>query len=190
MISIAIDRIRRKFENNSDVGIAFLYFSYKRPADQVIETLIGSLLKQMVQGLHSLPSEAEALYRVHHGKATRPNVIELRKMLGLITRRFSKSFILMDALDECIEPKVLTRLLEEILDLQKHQHISIFATSRSLPDILTKFSASMTLRIHADDADARAYLKNNMVSLAACVRRNADLQARIIAAIVQAAGGM
>lgn len=49
MTSIIIDNLQSRFDPHPEVGILFFYFNYKRPAEQTIENLMASLLKQVLQ---------------------------------------------------------------------------------------------------------------------------------------------
>jgi len=56
MTSIVVDHLNTTFENDSDVGIAFLYCNFRRQQEQKHVDLLMSLVKQLAQGRPSVPS--------------------------------------------------------------------------------------------------------------------------------------
>ena len=64
-----IDHLKRTY-TDAKVGIAFVYCSYKDPA-QTPEYLIASLLRQFVQRLSALPEEIRDMYSQHNEEKTR-----------------------------------------------------------------------------------------------------------------------
>jgi hypothetical protein len=115
LASVVIDELDSRYGNNRDVGIAYLYCSFQRHDDhsQKPESLLASILRQLAQGLSSMPDSVGALYEKHRAKGTRPSVDEISKALRSIAGHFSRFFIVIDALDECPFPAI-SRLLDEI----------------------------------------------------------------------------
>ncbi|KAF3221774.1 hypothetical protein TWF679_006988 [Orbilia oligospora] len=84
-------------------------------------------------------------------------------MLRAITKLFTKSFTIVDKLDEC--QKVggyKTKFLNVLFDIQKEVGISILATSRSDGDISRFFEGAVALQISASRDDVKAYLADRM----------------------------
>lgn len=74
LTSIVVHDLHEKFDGNPEVVVACLYLNYKRHAEQTIENLLASLLKQLVQGRPELFSDLESLYTSHNERRTRPSV--------------------------------------------------------------------------------------------------------------------
>jgi hypothetical protein len=100
--SIVIDYLKHSIERE-DVAIIYIYCSYKEKDDQTAANLIASLLQQLVQISPVVSGEILSLYDYHTKNGTRPALGELSRLLQLESRRFSKVFVLIDALDECPE---------------------------------------------------------------------------------------
>jgi len=60
-----------RFGQNPNFGIAHIYCSYKRQAEQTIENRVSSLLEQFIQRQPSLHTEVKSLYQSHKLKGTR-----------------------------------------------------------------------------------------------------------------------
>ena len=103
----------------------------------------------------------------------------------------TKAFIVIDALDECIDSKTRLKLVKEFTALQTQQgKVRFLTTSRSIPDIVAEFDGTPTIEIRADDGDVRRYLKHHLEDLPLCVQRNQSLQATIVTEISRAVDGM
>ena len=139
---------------------------------------------------NDLPADLRNLYQSHSSRGTRPTVAELSQILTTATQGYSKCLILLDALDECVERRVVVSLLKELSNLQEQQYVSLFATSRDIPEIAENFTKGLTLEIRARDPDMNRFLENHMTSLPASIQRNMDIQALVTTQIVAASDGM
>jgi hypothetical protein len=191
LTSIVVDYLHAKFLKNTNIGIAYLYCNFRRQDEQNAEGLLASLLKQLAQGIYPLPESVKSLYDSHKEKRTRPTFNEISSTLQSVAALYSRSFIIVDALDECqASDGCRTKLLKEIFALQAKSRANIFSTSRFIPEINILFKTSMRLEIRASDHDVQRYLDGHMSQLPTCVVRSCELQGEIKAAIVKAVNGM
>lgn len=189
LTSIVISDLVGRFGEDSETGVAYLYCNYKRHTEHTIENLLASVLKQLIQGHPPLCTEVESLYRKHRQKETQPSVSELRTELNVIASKLPRIFLLIDALDECVDP-VRSQLLEEVSTLQDARKISVFATSRFIPEVTSEFHGKLSVEIRASNGDVRRYLQAHMREMPTCVRRSEALQETIISEITKAVDGM
>ncbi|KFY31800.1 hypothetical protein V493_00783, partial [Pseudogymnoascus sp. VKM F-4281 (FW-2241)] len=191
LTSIVVDYLNANFQKDTNTGIAYLYCNFRRQNEQNAEGLLASLLKQLAQGLYPLPESVKSLYNSHEKSRTRPAFIELSSTLQSVAALYSRSFIVVDALDECqTSGGCRTKLLTEIFALQSKSRAGIFSTSRFIPEIEVQFKNGMRLEIQASDHDVQRYLEGHMSELPTCVLRNSELQGEIKTAIVKAVNGM
>jgi hypothetical protein len=191
LTSIVVNYLHANFQKDTNIGIAYLYFNFRRQDEQKAEGLLASLLKQLAQGLYPLPESVKSLYDNHKEKRTRPTFHEISSTLQSVAALYSRSFIVVDALDECqASDGCRMKLLTEIFTLQAKSRANIFSTSRLIPEINEHFKNSMRLEIRASDHDVQRYLDGHMSELSTCVLRNSELQDEIKAAIVKAVNGM
>lgn len=186
--SIVIENLCNRFHDN-DVGIAFIYCSYKNEQEQKFDKLMLSLLKQLVQQRHDLPLKIQRLYQGHITRGTRPSIKEVTEVLRSVMTCYSRVFIIVDALDESAKTD-REQLLEELFRFQSQGQVNIFATSRSLPEIAIHFNINESLEIRASEEDVRRYLENHIWRFPRFVLQNADLQKDIISQIVDVVDGM
>jgi intracellular sulfur oxidation DsrE/DsrF family protein len=60
--TIVIDHLSTKFQEQSDVGIAFIFCNFRRHHEQTLEDLLAALLKQLTQQQSVVPSGVTELY--------------------------------------------------------------------------------------------------------------------------------
>jgi hypothetical protein len=191
LTAVVIDELTARFATDPNIGIAYIYCNFRRQDEQKAVNLLASVLKQLAQGRTSLPGDVRALYERHKNKMTEPQLQEISKTLQFVATMYSRVFIIIDALDECrVSDGSRITFLSEIFNLKAACQGSIFATSRDIPDIMTKFQGSIQLEIRARPQDVQMYLEGHMSQLPGCVQRSLELQNEIKAAIIEAVDGM
>lgn len=190
LTSIVVDELFARFQDDGHVGIAYLYCNFRRQADQKVEDLLASVLRQLSQGCASVPGSVRDLYNEHKDRR-RPSLTELSKALQTVANLYSKTFVVIDALDECqMIDGNRAKFLAEIFTLHTTCGSNIFATSRFILDITKGFSESVSLEIRAHPEDVRRYIEGNTSHLPSFIRRNPELREEITTKIVKAVDGM
>jgi Cdc6-like AAA superfamily ATPase len=191
LTTIVIDDLTTRFQNDSNIGIAYLYCNFRRRDEQNADDLLASLLKQLSQESPSLPDSIKDLYNVHKVKGTRPSSDDISRALQSVTAMYLRVFIMVDALDECQTSDVCrTRLLSELFNLQTKQGTNILATSRFIPEIVDRFKGTLSLEIRASRKDVERYLEGRMEQLLPFVQQSSQLQEEIKTGISEAVDGM
>ena len=90
--------------------------------------------------------------------STRPNLDELREALRAEVGRYSKVFIIIDALDELVEQD-RGRLIKEVQSLA---NVGLLVTSRPLAVIEQILLGEMSIDIRAHEEDVRKYVKHRI----------------------------
>jgi len=128
--SLLVDRLCDK-AREENIAVAYFYVDFAGREEQSPTNMLGSLLKQVIGGLATIPEEIRLALqdqkKVIGGRGLR--VAEIVKMLQTVTS-LQRTFICVDALDECAEgnqPEVLDSL-RQILD--KSPNTRIFLTAR------------------------------------------------------------
>ena len=128
--SLVVDRLCDKAKKQS-IAVACFYVDFAAREEQSPTNMLGSLLKQIVGGLESIPDEIRQTFQDHKkvigGRGLR--VQEIVRMLQTVTS-LQQTFICVDALDECAEghqPEVLDSLRQI---LEKSVNTRIFLTAR------------------------------------------------------------
>jgi Cdc6-like AAA superfamily ATPase len=152
LTSTVVEELFTRFENDSNVGIAYLYCNYRRQHEQSLEDLFASLLKQFIQEQPSIPDTVKTLYDRHRDKRTRPSLDEILGILQTVAVAYSRVFIIVDALDECqVSDGCRQRFLSSLLNLQAKCGANLFATSRPISSIEKEFEGNSRLEIRASE---------------------------------------
>ncbi|KAF2800927.1 hypothetical protein K505DRAFT_355332 [Melanomma pulvis-pyrius CBS 109.77] len=179
-----IDHLREQFGTDGGVGIAYVYFSYQPKQEQQIGDVIGSLVKQLVQTLETVPADIHSLYsRLEQGKR-RPSTTDLLNALQCIIQISSRVFIVLDALDEyhASTPAGVNSLLASLFDLHTKRRFNLLATSRPITAITSKFEGCMSKDIRANEDDVRSYVNSRMPELLQSrIHKYPDLQKFLLA---------
>lgn len=191
--SLVIDHLATTFKEDSTIGTAYIYCSFKQPKnDQMTQKLLASVLKQLASGHGSFPASTRKLYEQHNAKQTHASQEQLITDLKSVIELYSKVYVVIDALDEC-DLNSMYRFVSELFMLQEHCNINIFATSRFIPEITEWFTKaeSTFLEIRALASDIATYLEAEMKqSSTNIIKNNTNLQEEIKQDISQAADGM
>ena len=153
-------------DRDQNVTVACFYFDFAAQNDQSPASTMGALLKQVVGGLEEIPEEISQAYqkqkRALGGRG--PRLSDTVKMLQSITSK-ERTFICIDALDECV-PEHRAKLLDSIGQiLQKSPGARIFVTGRPhvLPDITRRLAGRVTsLPISTKRDDIIRYLHSRL----------------------------
>ncbi|KAK6513996.1 hypothetical protein TWF506_008426 [Arthrobotrys conoides] len=164
LTSIVINDLITRFSTStsSEIGIAYVYCSFKRNHEQKLDDLLASLLKQLLQNQTPLPQVIKDLHQRHLGNRTRPSREDVIETLKSVINAYSRVFIIIDALDEFPESNGRANFISELFDLHDNHNVNILATSRFIPQITEKFKSHTIFEIHAHDEDVQKYLDNQI----------------------------
>jgi len=149
-----------------DVAVACCYFDFAAQKQQSSTSILGALLKQVVGGMEGVPAEIVQAYsdqkKVIGGRE--PRLPDIVKMLQIASSE-KRTFICIDALDECAaEYRVkLLNSLNQII--QESPDIRIFVTGRPhVRDEVWKrlFGRVLTIPITPRRGDIIRYLHSRL----------------------------
>ena len=143
--SLVIDSLCNQ-ARGQNATVACFYFDYAAQNEQSPTNMLGSLLKQLVCGQEEIPEEISRAYQDQQnaigGRGLQ--LSDIVKMLETTSSR-KRTFICIDALDECVEGhrvKILSSLNQI---LQGSPSTRIFITGR--PHVLPEIGRRLTRRI-------------------------------------------
>jgi hypothetical protein len=141
--------------------VAWIYCNYQERTEQTPRNLLASLLKQLTHQQPELSDQVKKTYQVHKDRESHPTIGEIARLLQSEMKRFSKVFIVVDALDEMeddhVENRTLTRRLHSLPD-----NAFIMVTTRPIPAILAEFSPATVAQISATDEDVKNYVASRI----------------------------
>lgn len=188
LTAVVVNALVSRFSDDRSVGIAYLYFNFWQQDESKVEELFANLLKQLGQRMPSLPKYVRDLYNRHTENRTRPSLYEITKCLESVIKRFSRVFIIVDALDECAtDNHCRSKFMAELSKLPSYE-ANVFATSRFVPEITDKFDKSTWLKIRAADGDVYAYVAAQIAQSKSDIL--IEMREKVMAGIADAAEGM
>ncbi|KAN0070269.1 hypothetical protein V8E54_011850 [Elaphomyces granulatus] len=161
-----------------------------RRDNQKVDHLLASLLGQLAVWQSVVPEFIRELYNKHQrGEKPRPSRNEILEALSNITKTYSRTFIVIDALDECKTNHIRNELLSEVYKLQEGSDTRLMVTYR--PSIVPNPpSSARELEIRAYEEDIEEYLSGRMSELPSVVQDNNELQCKIKTRILGLVDGM
>ena len=188
--AIAINHLWKHVQTE-DVGVAYIYCNYKTQVDQTATNLAATILKQLIQERPSGFEAVATLYDCHANRRTRPSLEEVLGALRLVVSNYSKVYVVVDALDECIDHDgSRSQLLAALRNLQSEGNLNLMATSRFIPEVMQQFSFAPVLEVRASDSDVKRFVEGQIYRLPRCVQRDDGLQGVIKDGISTAVAGM
>jgi hypothetical protein len=184
-----IAHIRAVFVGDN-VAIACIYCDYKNQIEQTVFGLLAGLLKQFVQDRPAISNHVRSLYECHFVHSTRPTPKEVTQALRAEIGTYSKVFIVVDALDECLEGNQRD-LVTELGSLGST--VNLMVASRPLPLIQELFQHAKCLNISANNDDVRTYIRDRIPRehrLSRIIGTNRALEESIVNKIVANIAGM
>jgi len=121
----------------------------------------------------------------------RPDLEQLESLLLSLCGSFTRTFVFIDALDECNIMEERGLFLSTLQSLQKAS-VKIFVTSRpNHEDIRAQFDQVPQVEIVATGNDVKRYVKQKMISNPVFMKRiTPELEKKIIDTITARASGM
>ena len=174
--------------------VACFYFDFAVQKEQSLVSMMGALLKQVVCGLEEIPVEISRAYRDQKKAIGRRGLglADSMKMLQDVLSR-ERTFICIDALDECV-PEHRVKLLDWLSRiLQESPGTRIFLTGRPhiRPEIGRRLAGSVTsLSIGSKRDDIIRYLRTRLAEDTTPDAMDSSLEAEILKKIPEEVSGM
>lgn len=190
MAAIAIDHLYSTTSGN-DIGIAFLFCSYKMQTDQSVSDLFAALLKQLVQSRPDVIAPVVQMYDLHSKQRSKPSFGDILQALRSICSTYTTIYFVVDALDEYSNRDGRRgQLIDTLHELQIRTDVRLLFTSRFIPEITQKFQSNPILEVRASEQDVRHFVVGQMPRLPGCVQRDDELKCAVQNKIVEAVDGM
>jgi hypothetical protein len=188
--SMVIDELKRP-SSIPQCPVAFSYFEHKDQDCQTPKHVISSILRQIVASMPEIPScVSDAYEQLHNSGASLPLHV-LEKMSLDIIGSTDRTYILIDALDECVEPKHKGTFLQFISRLSRLQAARVFVTSReNCQDIDHALRTYPQITIRAHDYDLSSYMYREMDHAGIEDLVDNTFATKIIETIIKMAQGM
>ncbi|KAI5837417.1 hypothetical protein DFP73DRAFT_636146 [Morchella snyderi] len=186
-----------------DSAIIYFYFDFKDTEKQTTIGMLGSLVYQLLEKLPEMPQEVETFFKVHQPNMSedtkRSSGSDIDKLWSLFTMivsiYFGRVFVILDALDECIERSTLLLTLDRMVRQENLQcPCNFLFTSRKEYEIEKMFLKHPvhTVCIESGDVvgDVKLFIAKNIEEDGGLKDLKPELKDRIISTLAQQAKGM
>ena len=175
--------------SGQNIAVACLYLDFAAQRGQSSTSMLGALLKQLVIGLGEVPEELVEAYKEQKSfiGGRRPQHNDIVNMLQTTSSK-KRTFICIDAIDECV-PEHRVKLLDSLNEiLQKSPGTKLFVTGRPYirPEITRRLAGRVTsLPISTKRGDIIKYLHSRLAGDTIPDAMNSNLEADILGKIPQ-----
>ena len=146
---------------------AYFYFDFNDSTKQSLDKMLCSLVLQLSFNHQSIPEPLLSLFHSCQRGAKPPQTKDLETLLKALIDLYEKTFIVLDALDECEDRQELLNFFDNAIGW-KSQKLNLVMTSRKLKEFEDFFDAETEgpsrLSIHNEkvDEDIRSYVHGKL----------------------------
>ena len=171
------------------IGVTYFYCDFQKWANESVVRIVATILRQLIEEHSSIPSTVAALYDLYARSRNGPPLDEIVRALQVVISDYTKIYLVIDGLDECLEHTGF-RLLSVCRQLQSTGRVHLMVTSRPQYEVLQYFKAAPTLKIRADYFDLRSYVADQISRLPRYEEMSDKLREEIVHRISTQSDGM
>jgi hypothetical protein len=193
-----VDRIialcKADHNNSPLVGLAYIYCDYKNQANQSVEAVIRSLIRQLIESQTPLVTRLEDF--LEETADISVDAGEYAKFLASLIQTFSRVYIVIDALDEFSSlDRIRRSLVKVLISLTNRLDVNcyLFLTSRPSEDVKEMFRTDAEISIVPSTQDISSYVDMRIADSEECtnwIQEEPDLLSRIKKAVNTKSDGM
>lgn len=131
LCSTIVEHTKKFCENSSKLNTfcVYYYFDFKDRKRQTSDGFVRSALAQLCQQTELIPEEIKELYDERSTKGQEPTSTKFIETLIILLDRLGKTYIILDALDECREQDEMVDIISKLKE-SCGMSASVFVTSR------------------------------------------------------------
>lgn len=204
--STIIEDVTHRLREEQNTAVLYHYFDFGNKINSSAESLLRSLVAQLVKQTFRLPKALGQLRQqkfcdTRYGtrmemqaeSVAQPSLLELSNILYDSMEEFDHIYIILDALDECVERQKLLSIVQRLL-YSKTGKMHILVTSRSDTDLEEHLTPIITAHILIESSliepDIRSYIQEQLHNNPKLRRWPQKVQERIESALMTGAQGM
>lgn len=180
-------------EQNPLSVVAYFYFDFNDEEKQKPENLLRSLIIQFLMYHPQTPDAATTLFHMNQKGAQQPRTSTLLKTLRQLLNGPKNAYIILDALDECIDQEALFPILKEVREWSL-SNVHLLVTSWRVQDVTECLQAlgakETSIQSSLVDADIEIYVCSKLMTDFKLKKWPANIQNEIQCALVSGANGM
>jgi len=190
--SIVIEHIEETQTSDSTIACIFIFFNHQDKGNQTSWNLMIDILQQLIRQQNDVSTPVRQLYDKYHLRASLPSLNELLFLIEHEMKRFSKIWLIIDALDECPSHSGENTKEEFLRAIRQLPHtLNILITSRHRKDMTCGFDPVEEIEISMKDDDLENYVRRQVQKQSTYNQRLAEVElSEITASISRTAKGM
>ena len=166
--STIIEDLKQECGHDPSLALAYFYHDFRTPEKLFVRELVCSLIIQLSRCCSTTPDALKKLYDRCRNGLDQPSYDSMISTLREISGLFHHTYIVIDALDECMDPE-RSRLLDFLGSVCSWglDGVHLLATSRQGPDIrqrLATTAETVDLKATIVDHDIMLYIKTRLDS--------------------------
>ena len=166
--STIVEDLKQECGHDPSLALAYFYHDFRTPEKLRVRNLVCSLIMQLSRYCSTTPDALKKLYDGHGKGSEQPSYESLITALREISGLFHHTYIVIDALDECMDPE-RSRLLDFIGSVCSWglDGVHLLATSRPEPNTrqrLVMAAETVDLEAAIVDQDIMLYIKTRLES--------------------------
>ncbi|KAL4802471.1 hypothetical protein BDV18DRAFT_154179 [Aspergillus unguis] len=188
LTSMAVNYVSEATEGQG-VAVAYVYCDYKDERTHSEFELLSSIARQLANHYVGIPPAVRKFRDKNADKKRNPTSKEWITLIKVLSHHFPKTYIFIDALDECPE-RNRDEFVRFLKDLE--ESTLLFLTSRPI-DFPVRFSKIQRIEISAAARDMETYLKAEIKSRSRPSKltvNDPNLESDIIKCLIRNAAGM
>jgi hypothetical protein len=174
-------------------AVAYFYFAFDNPAKQNCDALLRCIISQVCFQSSNALRLLEDFRDAYKARERQPTLDEFKQLLKAMLQYLSITFLIIDAMDECVQRKELLNLLNDIL-LWNDTDVHVLVTGRVIKDIDDGLQGPEICRTDMSgslvDADIKLYIAERLRTDPDLKRWKSDDRAEIERTLVGGAQGM
>ncbi|KAL8966210.1 MAG: hypothetical protein Q9183_003473 [Haloplaca sp. 2 TL-2023] len=160
--TVLVSEVIENLRQDEGVGVAYIYFDYRVHMHFSLEEMTAMLLRQLANARPELPRVLDDFYDKFKAESSTTQWQPLLKTFSLTSKGFAKTFVVVDALDEC-DPYTVNAFLKLVGTLQTCSRVLVASRSHQ-GSIRNAFQATPQIQIIAQSSDMRSYILDTLTS--------------------------
>jgi NACHT domain len=181
----------KDFSRSKNSRYAYYYFDFNDAEKQNVKGLLRSLLTQLALLREDIGDDILKLYSENGLGMQEPGQTGLALTLFSVLQKLGRTYLLIDALDECSQRESLLQLISEIKN--RCSSVSILVTSRNEYDIelsLKDIAICLGVQSTVVDEDIQIYVQSRLMADSKLRRWPQVVKEEIKQSLVEKAHGM
>jgi hypothetical protein len=178
-----------------ETQFAYFYFDYNDPQKETVSGMLRSMIVQIctASGTLRVPTAVGDLFRQSNNGLQQPPLQSLLNTLSALLASSPRTYIVIDALDECSERDRLTEVIRHLVEIL--ERVNVLATSRREQGLLEGLDGSMDVQIDLSqedgiEIDIDFHVRKSLENDKKLRKWKSLLKEEILNALVQGAHGM